>query len=893
MVNKKYAALLGLLLCFSKGISAMSIAKKILSNGLTILVKPNHTIPKVSIQLWYNVGSKDEKDGEKGIAHLIEHMIFKGTKKMLSESDIKVITHMLSGSCNAFTSYDYTGYLFELPSHNWRQVFPIMADCMVNAAFNDEHLNSEMKAVIQELKMLKDNHTRALAYDLLTTIFPDHPYHYPLIGYKQDLWSVKGSDLERFYKKHYAPNNATLVLVGDVDPEEVFALAQNYFGTIPANETYEKKLFYHNKDIAAKSVTLYRDIAQPTGIMAFVIPGSTAKIAHVTDVVALILGGGRSSRLYKKLVDELELVSSLYAMELDLFDHGLFLIMYTPNEQEDIPTIEKIILETIEQIAQHGVDKQELVTALNKAKMSEYSMLEKNQAQAQMIGKYYLATGDPEYAFNYLNVPHEHLNKDIQSFVAEYFRPSVMHTGLVLPLPEGEKQHWTALQEASDALDNKILSARVRTTPVEPPKYAQKVQIQQPEQFDFPKAQEAVLANGMKVLWYENDATPKINMVLEFKAKHWYDPEDKQGLYIFVTRMMFEGTEHYTAEQLANELESRGMTLSVYPGGVSMAVLKKDINKGLELLNEMLTKATFPEKAITKVRNQMLSDLKQFWDDPRYFATQLTNEIVYKGHPFAKNSMGTVASLASITRDDLLAFYHEYISPTDAKLAIVGDLAGLDVPVLVGNALADWHAHAVPDSAFPALQRVCGIEKNYPINRDQVSLTFAGPSVDRKHPDYDKLLLFDQIFGGGALGSLHSRLFQLREQSGLFYTINGSTVTQAGIEPGMVVIRTLVSVDRLKEAEKVIKEMIETVADTLTDVELAQAKNALAQSLVSLFDSNTNIAQAFLFLDKYGFAPDYFDKRAQELAGISLDEVKAAAKKWLAECLAVIRVGRV
>ena len=213
------------------------VYKRVLENGMTILVRVVHTLPKVSLQIWYNVGSKDEKTNEKGIAHLIEHMIFKGTK-LLSESDINVITHLLSGSTNAFTHYDYTGYLFNMPVQNWHQTLGILADCMQNVSFKDDHLNSEMKAVIQELKMYRDNYPRSLIMELMAALFPDHPYHYPVIGFKQDLFDVHADQLRAFYKKHYWPNNATLVIVGDVDPEDAFAQAKKYFEKIHANKNY-------------------------------------------------------------------------------------------------------------------------------------------------------------------------------------------------------------------------------------------------------------------------------------------------------------------------------------------------------------------------------------------------------------------------------------------------------------------------------------------------------------------------------------------------------------------------------------------------------------------------------------------------------------------------------
>lgn len=867
----------------------MHIEKKTLENGLTVLVRQNHTVPKVSVQLWYNVGSKDEKDGEKGRAHLIEHMIFKGTKEMLSETDIKVLTHMLSGDCNAFTSYDFTGYLFNLPSQNWRAILPVMADCMVNASFDDEHLNSEMKAVIQELKMMRDQHVRTLAYDLLTAIFPDHPYHYPLIGYKQDLWSARGKDLERFYKKHYLPNNATLVVVGDVQAQEVFDLVEQYFGAIPANFDYTKEQFYHNPDIGSKSVTLYRDIQQPTALTAYVIPGLIAKKSDVINVLSLTLSGGKNSRLYKRLVDGAQLVSDVNATYLELFDFSLFLILFAPKEQKDIPEIERIIADELQNIVEHGLSKDELQGVLKKAKMGEYATLEKNESQAYSIGKNFTAIGDPAYGFTYLDVKPEQLDADLRAFVARYLRPSVAHKGLIVPLAECEKAYWLQLQQESDAQDVQVLSAHERVAPVEQPRYANTVKPEQSLEFNFPKAQSADLDNGIKLFWYKNTLTPKINVALTFKADGSYDPQDKQGLYNFVSRMMVEGTKNYSGPELAHELESRGIGLAVYPGGVSMALLREDLEKGLELLHEILTQATFPADALEKIRSQMIVDLKVFWDNPSSFAGQLMQEIVYEGHPFSKNGLGTPESLSVITRDDLVSFYKQYISPCDARCVIVGDLPE-DIKDIVQRTLGAWQGPVVEKLVYPELQIKEPRELNFPINRDQVALLLARLSVDRKDPDYDKLLIFDQIFGG----SLHSRLFRLREQSGLFYSIGGSTTAQAGLQPGMVLVRTLVTVDRLAEAEYAIKNMMAQVVDTLTEEDIARAKDALANGLVSFFDSNANMVQAFLFLDKYGFGADYFDHRAKILAGITLQQVKDAVRPYMdPSMLNVIRVGRV
>lgn len=872
--------------------TTIPVHKKILGNGLTVLVRPVHTVPKVSVQLWYNVGSKDEKDNERGIAHLIEHMIFKGTDR-LSEADIDSISHKLSGYLNAFTSYDYTGYLFNFPSQHWQQSFDIMSDCMQNCTFKDYMLNSEMKAVIQELKMYRDQYDRSLVDEMISSIFHDHPYHHPIIGYKQDLWNVNSNDLKAFYKKHYMPNNATLVVVGNVDPQEVFAEAEKYFGSIPGDPEYKKDTFYFNKDIVSKTTTLYRDVKQPLAVYSFVVPGTRAKQDNVLELLSRIIGSGKTSRLYKRLVDEEQLAVSLSASNEDLFDHGLFFIVVQPHRVEDLAKIEAIIVEELQRLKQEGFDDKEFTRAIKKTESSLLSLMENFEHQAYEIGKYYLATGDENYLFTYMNKPHEQMKKEMMELLKAYFRSSVMHKGFVLPIPEQEKEVWAQLQKESDALDAEILSARVRNEPIEEPRYAKEIQAKDPGRFDYPKATVHTLKNGLKILSYNNENIPKVDLILDLKTKHYSDPEDKQGLALFVSKMLLEGTKNYTPQEFNDAIESRGMSIATYPGGIALSVLKEDIDFGLSILNEILTNATFDKKEMEKVRAQLRSKLKNFWDEPRYFAGQLVKEKIYKDHPYSKISMGTLEAIDSITQDDLKEYYKKYASPSGARLAIVGDLHGNDIEKLVEKRLGSWHGPEVQDVSFPELKEVAAEIIDYPINRDQVVLRFAGLGVSRLDPDFDKLLLFDQIFGGGALGGMHSRLFKLREQSGLFYTIGGSLIAGADEQPGMMLVQTIVSLDRLPEAEKAIKQTIEKSADSISDEEFQEAKLAVINSQVDNFASNYNIASAFLFVDRYKFPADFFDTRAQKFAQISAKEAADAAKKLLNRNMLTLRVGRV
>ena len=572
----------------------------------------------------------------------------------------------------------------------------------------------------------------------------------------------------------------------------------------------------------------------------------------------------------------------------------LFVILFEPKHEADVVKIDEIISQEIEDIYVNGFRPGELERAVKNAKVRLYDTFEDMQQQATDIGKYYLATGDPEYIFTYLDAPIAEIGNEVRQICCKYLRSAVMHEGLILPISEREKSEWLNLQEQSDQEDKQILLAHMRTSPVEPPIYSKQVHVQQPLPFKFPKATKTVLPNGITLLHGQNETTPKIDIIVDFKAKYYYDPEQLQGVCNFMNRMLTEGTQQYTAQELAQAFESHGILFKAFPGGLSMSLLHDDLQYGLELLREILTNATFPQESLTKVSTQLLADIKAFWDEPNSFSGQLIKEIVYKGHPYSKDVLGTRDSIQRIARNDLIDFYKKYITPRGTRIVLVGSIQGLDIPSIFNKALGSWQGPDVQDMEFPQLAPIKEHDVNYSISRDQVVLCLAGLSVARTDPEYDKLFLFDQVFGTGVLGSMASRLFQLREQSGLFYTISGSVTVQSNEQPGMTLVKTIVSLDRLQEAEKLIKKTIDEVPDSVQEFELEEAKRAIVNSLVSNFESNLGIAKSFLFIDRYNLPPDFFDKRGATLAPITVDQVKESAKKILAhKKMVTLRVGRV
>ncbi|MDP3787947.1 MAG: pitrilysin family protein [Candidatus Chromulinivorax sp.] len=865
-----------------------------LDNGLTILVCPRTDVSTVSVQLWYNVGSKHEKDGEHGIAHFIEHMIFKGTEK-ISETDIPFIANKLSGYCNAFTSYDYTAYVFDIPVANWDQVLPIMADCMSNCTLRQDHLNSELKAVIQEMKMGKDNYTRNLWFNMITNIFESHPYHYTVLGFKQDLWTISRESLLAFYKKYYTPDNAVMVVVGNVDSAEVHKKVKEAFGVIPAGSNgWNTSDFFVNEDVRAKSVELYRDVQQSVCDVAYVMPGIVHKNQFELEAFGYVLANGKGSRLHKLLVDELQLVVDVHALVVDLFDHSMIFIEFHPKNETDIHSIVELIQKEIDGIACGNLTTQEIERAQRCAQFEHQNNMQKTQQQAYAIGQNYLAHKDPLYVFNYGNINIQELAQKIKDLAVNYCLPVVRHQGIVRAIPQDQKSFLARLQQTSDEQDTKFLDAKVRTSPVEDPKYASTIDVREKRDCKHAQPNIITLDNGLELVWFNNCASNIVECSLSLLVDNFYDADDKQGIALVVSKMLLEGTKNYPGQAFSDTLELHAIAMSVAPGSINFTCLQQDAEKALELLGELLVNASLTQESLEKIKDQVMTESKMFWDSPTTYCSSLARQAVYKDHPYKKRMAGTPESIALITLEDCVAYYKNMLTPQGACLSIVGDFADKNMCAIVEQAMSGWQGSVVEDLVYPELVTLSKQEILSPINRDQIVLAFTGLSVDRMHEDYDKILLFDQMLTGSALPSMDTRLFKLRMQSGLFYNIGGSLLFGATEQPGMIFIKTIVSNDRVVEAEQAILQVLDEAINTISEEELQGAKRSVIGSFDARYELNSDKVGTFLFLKRYNLPFDYFATRAENLQNITVEQIQEAVKKILSsDKLAVIKIGRV
>ena len=867
-----------------------SLVKKTLSNGLTLIVDPIAHLPQVSMEILYHVGSKNEKTGEKGLAHLIEHMLFKGTQK-LSETDVAAITHKISGMTNAFTTQDFTAYVFSMPSGNWRDGLVIFADCMQNARFDEQMLNSELKAVIQELKMRKDNYSLTLMESVISSSFHDHPYHYPIIGFKQDLWNLKRDTLYNFYKKHYIPNNATLVVVGDVNPEEVFQEVETLFGAIPADHSYAKEIFYHGQDLISRSTTLYRDVKLPLLVMQVKLPGTKEKQTYLYSFLERLLTTPKTGRLTAKLVDELQLVSYVFAMTSWCFeDAGNFLIMAEPYKTESFDTVKEIIHEEIAKLIEEGLSDFELRSISRKIKLGSTAQLESYPLRAHAIAYGHMIQHDEQHLFTSEDYPLENVNDGIKKLLTTYFSPSIFNYGYLLPMAEADKSRALELQEISDKEDTKILEGKFRTSIIEEPRAVHNLIVKDTTTLHLPVPEKAILSNGVKLFYSDNKATGLVTITITFKARPDYDHETLHGLYVFMAAMLTEGTKNYPGALLSQEFDKYGLAPAFTVGVWYLTCLPQDIEKALELLQEVLTNVTFENEAIEKVRDRILNIITMIEQEPITIMGRYIEKEIYNGHPWSKPAYGTQETINAITQKDIKAFYKKVITDDGMRVSVVGNIRDCDIVELTEKYIGTFKGDHINPITYPILADFEPRKITHYLNRDQVLLVYFRNSITRFDSRYDIFNLFQVIFSGG----MSSRLFQLRQQSGIAYGIAGQMSQLADMQPGFFVVHAQVSSDRLAEAREVIGNTINTVVNTLTENDIAEAKKMLITQKIQSYASNMGIGNNILDNDRSGFADDYNKGYADRINSITLVDVQEAVREFLdTNKMSTLEIGRV
>jgi zinc protease len=871
----------------------INVKKHILDNGLTVLILKRNFLPKVSMQLWYNVGSKHEKDENRGIAHMIEHMIFKGTKT-LPEGAIDKIVYELSGSCNAFTSFDYTGYIFDMPSANYKHIIKIMADCMQNTLFDQDCLNSELKAVFQELRMYKDSNISSMAEASMRSLFSDHPYSNPIIGYKNTIWNFNSKQLKEFYKKYYNPKNAVLVIVGDIDEKDCINCINENFENIKSSETKnEIKRFFHERDLITSNNKIFKDVENSHVLLAFEIPGISISNIFIYEALNIFLGVGRGSLLYKKLVYELELVNEIESFIYELIDYSVFYIYYVPKKIEDIDKIEEIIFKEIDKLKNKVYSDELIERAFKTVKMENLSLQEDNHKLCSYLGYLYIATEDEHALEKSLDCDFEKLKNSFKFLVDEYLNKLFLKKTEIVPLLEAEKDYWKKLQEEKDKKDEIELSKIERKDRSARNSFEFKEKIEKPSYLKFPDFTKHNLKNGLTFYNVNIDLVDKVEIFVDFKAKHYFDPKELLGRLNLMFDLMEEGTKKFPGNSFGEKIELLGMNFEVGSGSISLSCLSEDVEKAFVFLSEFILSPEFSESAFRRVKEQQISEIKNFWDDANSFSNQLIRELVYKEHPYGKNPSGTIKTIENISLNNIKEAFINFITPKDTVIVVCGPVKENIIFSLIENHFNCWQGPLVESVLIDQPKLLKNEIAHHEINRDQIVLSYGGLSVSRFDKRYDPIMIFDQTFGGGVSGSMNNRLFSLREETGLFYAIRGSLVSGCYEHPGMIHIKAITSTELIQKAEDIIEATINNILVGLTDKEVEKGKEVIVNSFIDLISNYRSIASTIIFMHKFNLNKDYFKERADKIFSITKNEIISAVEEiTLNKPIVKLTVGR-
>ena len=379
-----------------------TICEKTLSNGMKLVIVPNAARPRVLVQMLYDVGSSAEEASETGLAHLLEHMIFKGTPS-LQEGAISKLAARYGANLNAFTGHDITAYFFEVDSNNWKPFLAILADCMENVLLSSEHLASEVKAVIQELRMRNDMPSATFFDVLFERCLPeDHPYYHPLIGYKKDLAAMTSERLKAFYAKHYVPERATLFVVGDVNPEDVLAEVERTFAHVPASGKIAAPAFTKEyTKTTGFNLVLPKHWVNPTTGVVWSLPAGFDETADVAQMVGLLLADGPESVLHKRMIDQDQCADNLTSGILRLGNEAFLLISFQPRDGREADC-NRAVAEEISKLALNGVDAKVLARRI-KQTLVKHEMAQENPTMGLLsydILNRYAKTGSIDAIFD-------------------------------------------------------------------------------------------------------------------------------------------------------------------------------------------------------------------------------------------------------------------------------------------------------------------------------------------------------------------------------------------------------------------------------------------------------------------------------------------------------------
>ena len=820
-----------------------SAQKWVLPNGLTIIVQEDHSAPVASVQAWCATGSIDE-DAHlgAGLSHILEHMLFKGTKTR-STNEIAQKIQDVGGYINAYTSFDRTVFWIDVPKDGVATALGVLTDAMMNSTLPPEEYRKEQEVIRREFAMGMDDPDRVAGLLLFGTAYQRHPYRFPVIGEFEIYNQLTQEQVMQYYKTRYVPNNLTFIVVGDVDAEKVRQQLTELFTPYP--EKSLKPVFIPAEPPQLGRREVHREF--PTELthlsLAWHIPEVTNPDVPALDLLSTILGDGRSSRLYRRVREEAGLAFGIGAFSYTPGDPGLFGIDATvdPKKRE---AAEQLVMGIVDEVKQAGVTAEELTKAKKILLSHHLGALTTMRGQASDVGSNWLLTRNLNFSRDYLAAVQKVTLDDIKRVAANYLTDS--NLTVVSLNPKGS------------------LAAKA-----EGPKVAAAAEI---EKFE--------LSNGLRLLVREDRRLPLVAMGAVFRGGLLAETPQTNGITRLMAKVLLKGTKTRTAEQIANQIEAVGGSMSSDAGNnsfnVSLDVTKPDVKLGVELLSDVLLNATMPEKAIAREKEIQIAAIQQEEEQLTTVARNIMRQALFPKHPYALRTNGSVESVQRLTQKDLLEFRDSYMVAKNGVIFVFGDVKAAEVKQLFEKALGGMKPGMLALTDMHPASPLGGIEtveSRKEKAQGVIMVGFRGASISS--PDRHALELIDE-----ASSDLGSRFFvRIREQMGLAYYVGASQMQ--GLVPGLFAFYLGTDPQKIEPVKTALLDEIHKLAnDGLTDEELARAKKKLIGQHQIAMQSNDSFGYQCALDELYGLGFDHYKSLEREVEAVTLDEIKRVAAKY-------------
>ena len=860
-----------------------------LDNGLTVIVHEDRKAPIVGVAVWYNVGSKDEPEGKSGFAHLFEHLMFNGSENAPGDY-FQYLQEMGATDYNGTTNFDRTNYFQTVPRGALERALWLESDRMgyLLGAVTQEKLDNQ-RGVVQNEKRQGDNQPGGLIfYEIVEKLFPGpHPYDHTPIGSMADLDAASMDDVRNWFRDRYGPNNATLVLAGDISAEEARPLVEKYFGPIsrgPVNTPAAAEI----TELSDNVRTVMKDQVAATNIGRYwTAPGITSRDLVALTVGADILGGLSSSRLDNILVRDEKLAVSVSAGNFPFQRVGIMTVGATARPDVEPAKLESRLDEIIAEFIEQGPTADEVRRAATRSVARTIRGLEQVGGfggKAVTLAQGEVLTGSPNFYADQLEILATLTPAEVQAAMQKWMtRPS-----LTIQLEPGERDG--SYEEAG--------SGGVEATPpINPPRSSADFTvtetrtapaIAQLSALDFPDVEQITLSNGISVQYARRNAVPVTRVAVSFDAGSAADPYDKRGLESLALSLFDEGTTTLSSKEIAEARERLGAEISV-GGGVdrstfTLTALSANLAPSLDLLTDIVRDPAFKDSELERVRAQTLTSIEQQMRSPRGIAQRTLTPILYgTDNPYGDTGSGSVASVSALTRDDLVAFKDAWIRPDNAQLFVVSDLALSDLAPKLEAAFGGWTAPQTAKGTkdFSQIAEAPTSQRIILVNRPNSpqSYIYGGMVTNARAQDADivDLLNANNALGGGFLARLN---MNLRETKGWSYGVRGglsqlenavSYLVQAPVQAD----KTAAS---LTELSREIGAFLTT--NGVTNTELSRIVNNEIRELPGQFETSSAVLSAMQSNARYDRATNYHEtlaERYRSQTNASLDDAARGA----------------